>query len=301
MSNGKGPNKFVVKLALFPNGGKSAASRVCTVDSTSTSQIFVLKGIDLSACSLVFFALDAGPFRRVGFGNFVGSHKKLCSAAAELAAADSDEMRVIQYKMRVTYRDEDGDSCLLLNDNDVKMAVLESDKPLKVFAEILELSSVRANPTVASPTVDTREAEVPVQTHTESDPATPNNNEHHPPALHQAVESIVGVLANAVIGLHQASAPNQTASSNETAAESTPASENSCSVPGETNEVEESTGYEQEEERKFIHGRHTCDSCLTTPIVSSSIRQLTLSLDIGIRTLTLSFLISRRLENDSML
>lgn len=300
MSSGKGPNKFVVKLALSPNGGKSAASLVCTVDSTSTSQIFVLEGIDLSACSLVFFALVAGPFRRVGFGNFVGSHKKLCSAAAELAAADSDEMRVIQYKMRVTYRDEDGDSCLLLNDNDVKMAVLESDKPLKVFAEILELSSVKANPTVASPTVATREAEVPVQTHTEPDPVSPNNNDHHPPALHQAVESVVGVLANAVIGLHQASAPNQTASSNETAAETT-SDENSRSVPEETNEVEESTGDEEKEERKFIHGRHTCDSCLTTPIVRLLIRELTLSLDIGRRTLTSSILISCRLESDFML
>lgn len=234
-----------------------------------TSQILVIKELTLSACSLASFTLDAGPFRRVGFGNFVGSHKKLCSAAAELAAADSDEMRVIHYKMRVTYRDEDGDSCLLLNDNDVKMAVMESDKPLKVFAEILELSSVKANSAVASPTVASRE-EVPIQTHTEPDPVTPNNDDHRPPALHQAVESIVGVLANAVIGLHQASEPNQTASSNETAAETTPDAENSHSVPEETNEAEESVGHEEKEERKFIHGRHTCDSCLTTPIVSVS-------------------------------
>ena len=34
---------------------------------------------------------------------------------------------------------------------------------------------------------------------------------------------------------------------------------------------------EEEEERPFIHGRHTCDSCLTTPIVGKRYHALNMS------------------------
>ena len=260
-----------------------------------TSQIFVrteFQNIDWnvrngSNCLRFIINLDAGPFRRVGFPNFVGSHKRLCEAAAELAAADScAETRVIQYKLRLTFKDEDGDSCLLLNDADVKMAFTESEKPLKIFAEILELSTVKAaaKSTVASPkpTVTTRDTEVAVQTRTAPKPVVPSNKiDHHPPALHQAVESIVGVLANAVIGLQQVSTPTSETGSETTSNEAAPVATKDRSAPDENLEANEPDDEEEEEEeneeRLFIHGRHTCDSCLTTPIVGKRFHALNMA------------------------
>lgn len=238
-NNNNNKNKFVVKLGLSSDG-------------------------------------EAGPFRRLGFPRFIGSHKRLCEAAAELAMADSGA-RVVQYKLRLTFKDEDGDSCLLLNDSDIKMAVTESDKPMKVFADVLELSAVSANP----PCCTSVPPEAPAQTRTvESESSTPrasstgstSSNNSHPPVLHQAVESIVGVLANAVVGLQQASMPDDTANSTNTARSGgapTTVSLKSNETPEaeKEEETEETLVQEEEEERAFIHGRHTCDACLTTPIV----------------------------------
>lgn len=237
---------------------------------------------------VLFQKLDAGPFRRIGLGNFVGSHKKLCEAAAELAAANSPETRVIQYKLRLTFKDEDGDACLLLNDADVRMAFGEAaNKPLKIVAEILELSSVQqqgaaakkqppvadASPSPAGVARSPPDTEVPlVQTRTEPKAQVPGENRH--PGLHQAVESIVGVLANAVIGLQQATTEPLVAD-NQDAATPVAATTQDRSVPMGTTETNGSGNNDDDEEeekteqdeRKFIHGRHTCDSCLTTPIV----------------------------------
>jgi hypothetical protein len=65
--------------------------------------------------------------------------------------------------------------------------------------------------------------------------------------LNQTVDSLVGALANAVIGLQAASMPPEAA---PRAVD--PTVDPAAAVP---------------EERPFIHGRHTCDGCLTTPIV----------------------------------
>ena len=146
------------------------------------------------------------------------------------------------------------------------MAFAESKKPLKVFAEILELSTVKKAPPVltsppAAPATSPRAAEEP----TVPEPTVPSNNERQPPALHQAVESIVGVLANAVIGL-QAAVPTNTESATETQnmGNDTPATtDRSTPVANEEPQATE----EEKEERPWIHGRHTCDACLTTPIV----------------------------------
>lgn len=176
----------------------------------------------------------------------------------------------MQYKLRLTFKDEDGDSCLLLNDPDIKMAFSDHthNKPLKVFAEILELSAVSANPpgcVAPEPTVQTRTVEKEVTTTppaSSSTAASTSSNDRQPPALHQAVESIVGVLANAVVGLQHtmddAHANLNSNNNNNNTAAPTPAT---C-PRGEDEETPQ-----EEEERPFIHGRHTCDSCLTTPIV----------------------------------
>lgn len=67
----------------------------------------------------------------------------LCDAAAELAASlsQSFETRLDAYKIRLIFRDEDDDSCVLLNDVDVEMAFFDRTKPLKIFTEILDLKS----------------------------------------------------------------------------------------------------------------------------------------------------------------
>lgn len=201
----------------------------------------------------------------------MGSHKRVCEAAAELAAADSPEARVVQYKLRLTFKDEDGDRCLLLNDADIKMAIQDRDKPLKVFAEILELSAVSADPPTAerpAPETQTRAEPVP-ETVTAS--RSLENAERHPPALHQAVESIVGVLANAVVGLNNNVAAANATSTTAPRDDSATTSETAASVAS-TDAAEETATptaecAPEEPEQRFIHGRHTCDGCLTTPIV----------------------------------
>ena len=75
-----------------------------------------------------------------------GSHQRLCQAAAELAAADTPNAKVVAYKLKLTYKDEEGDHCLLINDKDVQLAVVGRTTPLKVFADIVEFSAVSQNP-----------------------------------------------------------------------------------------------------------------------------------------------------------
>ena len=153
-----------------------------------------------------------------------------------MAAADAPEAQVVKYKLKLMYLDEEGDKCLLLNDQDVRVACLDRDKPLKIFAEILELSAVSKNP----PTVNAPATRNVEPTRRTTEPTI--NGEDPPQGLNRAVESIVGVVADAVVGLQQATLPEKPT---ETPAQATPTAPPT----------------------PFIHGRHTCDSCLTTPIV----------------------------------
>jgi len=222
---------------------------------------------------------EAGPFRRIQLNRYLGSHKRLCEAAAELATSDQTEARVVQYKLRLTFKDEEGDNCLILNDSDLKIAFQDRTTPLKVFAEILELSAVSANPPSVTP--EPAPANIP-QTRTEpTDSETPAVTSHpttnttHPPALHHAMESIVGVLANAVIGLqnglegsnnnNNGTFPSATTATNNNST-TTPEASTTHSVSAAFDSTSEAAASE-EAGRPFIHGRHTCDGCLTTPIV----------------------------------
>lgn len=107
------------------------------------------------------------------------------------------------------------------------------------------------------------------------------------PQVKSAIDSFVGVLSNAVTTLQEGLATPPTVGNQATPGRVTVTAEAAPGVPAAAaraqsqNRQDQETTQEEEEDQTevivpFIHGRHTCDSCLTTPIIGKRYHALNL-------------------------
>jgi hypothetical protein len=181
------------------------------------------------------------------------------------------------------YVDIDGDKALISSDAELEDAMNQfvSSGSVKIFAKPIDIAPVNGAPTESA----TRTASSPPNAGPRSTPkASARSTPNVQVQLGTLVDSLVTVLATSVIAL---SGQIQNVSSNAAIAarsslaapvatspaaatpvatghfspETKPADEQPL-LPGAT-----TTRTEPQTPRLFIHGRHTCDNCLTTPIV----------------------------------
>jgi hypothetical protein len=197
--------------------------------------------------------------------------------------SSTTQVDVDTYKVAFVYTDVDGDKAMIASDSDLEEAILQFNKKgsVKVFASVDE-NKVEKAPSRESATTQTVHSAADSTTQTAHSPATayPSSSATHtartsattfdsssanaaasrrsqhkaPKQLQEVVESFVNAIATAVITVtDQIQAPPNTATA--TQANTTPA--DTTPVP-------------------FIHGRHTCDGCLTTPIVGTRFQAINL-------------------------
>jgi hypothetical protein len=186
------------------------------------------------------------------------------------------------YSVSLTYFDVDEDTVTIASTDELVDAIeqFSGKKVLRISTEVKAKSESTKNP----------------QTPT----AAPSENvdretSHGEPGLHPQVqtilESFVGILATAVTSLQEGlAAPEVTPGQNEASAatvskKAPPSADNDegevtskAAPPRDVKETLDRSSQtakpppvpvEETEEaaHQFIHGRHTCDSCLTTPII----------------------------------
>jgi hypothetical protein len=227
-------------------------------------------------------------FRRIRLSSPTRSYEVLKQHAIELAAcviSNGSQIRTPTWNQIVLlYIDIDGDKALISSDAELEDAMNQyvSAGSVKIFAKPVD---------TATPSRSVNGAPTESTTKTTSSPntggtrrSTPNVQVH----LASLVESLVTALATSVIALsgqiqnvssHVAAANRSTraartitASPVATATSSvtpSPAATTQCntSAAGQPSPSVAATVPAAQESRPFIHGRHTCDNCLTTPVV----------------------------------
>ena len=186
------------------------------------------------------------------------------------------------YDVVLTYYDVDND-CITIASTEELVDAIEQfaslDNP--VLRITTDVKRKKGRP--FTPPQSPRRA--PAEPDTDEDQTEPNNDiaKPKPPQLQNfssVVESFVSVLAHALVALQNQLAetiPNKeersTTSANPPAASTEPSQEQKPSgKPAAKPEMTDDTDALEEddtEDRPFIHGRHTCDGCLCTPIVGT--------------------------------
>jgi len=216
-----------------------------------------------------------------------------------------------EYQVAMTYFDIDND-CVTIASTDELIDAIEqfsdSQAVLRITTDVK-----RSNNRASAPPVSPSRAACPPSDckppAKNSPKSPPGSSGSRPPHIHNVVESIVSVLATAVIALqnHVKEATQPSSATNSSATNSaadagyaqhpaaTTAADPAPFVPltpdtfvvdeCKSVQADEGEGLAKEvvdtiamteaptsdetktEVRPFIHGRHTCDSCLTTPIV----------------------------------
>ena len=156
-------------------------------------------------------------------------------------------------KIVLTYRDSENDLCYIFSDEDLQCALPLFPSSLRVFARV-EFPKV--------------EEQIPNIKNTSTQ--TSNGRSIGEIPVHKVVESVVGVLAAASVALQKhvkVNPPSSTASTAAPSSTSPGSSTQRVCGTSPTQKPVDGTKKISPETRPFIHGRHTCDGCLTTPIV----------------------------------
>jgi hypothetical protein len=203
------------------------------------------------------------------------------------------------YDVSLTYFDVDEDTVTVASSDELVDAIEQfaGKKVLRITTEVKPKTKVDSPPAASTPTT-------PQGSRTDRGTSTQEPSPH--PQIQHVLASFVGILASAVSGLQEglaapsthpaqsaktqpgtfAPATSESSSPEEVAPKATapstddakhePSPETKPDAPkstgqdsGEEEPTDEAAGEvkPEEEARLFIHGRHTCDSCLTTPIV----------------------------------
>jgi len=186
------------------------------------------------------------------------------------------------FSVRFTYKDTDGDTCLIASNEELIDALRQYKKAgsVRILAEVKPLEDV-SHVYASSPCEGFRAREsVESSTQTNDDDAAENRgraNSQPQVQLAHVVEGLVAILASAVIALQgqiSAFSNNVQVASAEASARAATARHTAeqAGASARTNQdapAAEATSSPEEDapERPFIHGRHTCDGCLTTPII----------------------------------
>lgn len=174
------------------------------------------------------------------------------------------------YEVALTYYDVDNDCVTIASTEELQDAIEQFSDVLRITTDVKR----KKNAPIAAtrrPSRGDMDTTVPPQ---------PNNGAKH---LQNMMESFVGILATAVVALQSHMNPPTPVSSSSNAEEESASRASSTmdsspdAATGETETASTSNESTEEKEpeaaaakaapRPFIHGRHTCDRCLCTPIV----------------------------------
>lgn len=171
------------------------------------------------------------------------------------------------YEVALTYYDVDNDCVTIASTEELLDAISQ-------FSDVLRI------------TTDVRRKKnrpIPPMTATIRRPSRGDMDEDTPPPRHlqNIMESFVGILATAVVALQTHMNPASPVADSSPVAEAASRASGTATVPSvaaavnetETTAASTETPAEGKKEpkeeapRPFIHGRHTCDRCLCTPII----------------------------------
>lgn len=195
------------------------------------------------------------------------SHDALVAVAISCTFPDAP-LTPEDYDVTFTYYDVDNDCVTIASTEELVDAISQFTDVLRVTTDVKRKKN---RPILLTPT------RRPSRGDMDESPA-PNNGANQ---LQNLLESFVGVLATAVVALQSHMNPAPSVSDASPVAEaasrasSTPAatvaeeSEPKTNVQGEASAKKDTPepAVKEEPPRPFIHGRHTCDRCLCTPII----------------------------------
>ena len=215
---------------------------------------------------LVSFPEKEGPFVRVKVPNEVGPEllEILRARALDLWKINKNDavFEMNEAKVFFTYRDLENDLCYILSDEDLRCALPLFPASLRVFARVKvprrAEDSVSSLPSPPSPTLSSNKSSTSTQ--------TSNGRSISDIPVHKVVESLVGVLTTATLALQSHVKVNSSASPTHDGTTAT-ASSAERSAPKGTCAKSKDIPSGPTDKLPFIHGRHTCDGCLTTPIL----------------------------------
>ncbi len=214
-------------------------------------------------------ALHTGPpqirrirLPRVAVGGCV-SYDALVNVAISYTFPDAP-LYPKDYDVTLTYYDVDNDCVTIASTDELMDAISQFSDVLRITTDVTR----KKRPILSA----TRQ---PSRGDMDTDPAPSNNGAKQ---LHNVLESFVGILATAVVALQshmnpgpsptEASSPLNEAASRAAANPTVAADANETKEKKEEPSKKDNTPPVKEEApRPFIHGRHTCDRCLCTPIV----------------------------------
>ncbi|GKY99550.1 hypothetical protein MPSEU_000909300 [Mayamaea pseudoterrestris] len=173
------------------------------------------------------------------------------------------------YRINFIYLDTDGDK-VMIGSSEELMDALKMHEPkgsIKIMAGVEQRDGIE-DPDGRSVASSVRVSEVPASEPTVAAAPAPCNVsgssfiQDAPPHIQHVLESVIAQIASIPAVMHlqvRGSGPSRAAeASNATAAAS--AATVDASLTAESQPL-------VEPDRPFIHGRHTCDGCLTTPII----------------------------------
>jgi len=216
------------------------------------------------------------------------SYKELVGLAVSFVIPERPRT-TYNFAVKLTYQDVDDDTVVIGTSEELVDAIeqFSEQRVLRVTAEIKPFtkapagsSSKPAPAVVPAPSTD----DAPDQ------PAAPTRSSTHAtPVLQNVVESVVNIILNAAVKINsrqgEASAPHAPVFYTPEGELATNAPETELTAPLAQGNAPESTEaetvaatepetaatsapkLEEEEKQPFIHGRHTCDGCLVTPII----------------------------------
>eukprot|EP00527_Entomoneis_sp_CCMP2396_P000869 CAMPEP_0198140780 /NCGR_PEP_ID=MMETSP1443-20131203/3884_1 /TAXON_ID=186043 /ORGANISM="Entomoneis sp., Strain CCMP2396" /LENGTH=416 /DNA_ID=CAMNT_0043803309 /DNA_START=24 /DNA_END=1270 /DNA_ORIENTATION=+ len=198
-----------------------------------------------------------GPFVRVQLPDDVGpqSLELLRKRALDLwQATNGSDLNLADAKVFLTYRDNENDLCFIFSEDDLRCALPLFPSALRVFARV-EFAGKKQPVAAVAVTPEV----VPIVTSEGTKTAQTTSFADIP--VHKVVEAVVGVLAAANLALQKHVKISRTQGTST--GEEPVVSDSAATVPATNTEPD------VVEERLFIHGRHTCDGCLTTPVVGT--------------------------------
>jgi hypothetical protein len=190
------------------------------------------------------------------------------------------------FRVCFIYVDMDGDKVMIGSSEELAHALkMHEDKGVvKILASVEEKEGEeedsQAHPLAAS------RASIPTEVPSPSSyPSPPSRSfiQDPPPQIQMIVESIVGHIASLPAAVHYqvrercaAAAAATSIAATATAPSTTPSPLPTTTTTTTTTPPSTTTTSTTPPERPFIHGRHTCDGCLTTPIVGQRFHAINL-------------------------
>ncbi|KAG7365039.1 zinc finger ZZ type domain containing protein [Nitzschia inconspicua] len=218
---------------------------------------------------------------RIADGEGKVSYEELVGLVVIFSVPEELAFDSSRYNVSLTYYDVDGDSVTIASSEELMDACEQyvGQQALRITTYVKPNTTV-VPATAAATTFDTKPTTSSVDRGTSTAPSPPIQ-------IHDVLESFVGVLSTAVNHLQEglAAKNNKSSMTSVPRSDSVETTEQSVCVTseetGSSNENEDSKAHEEdtkpaaelsseeEEVRPFIHGRHTCDSCLSTPIIGT--------------------------------